>query len=152
MFECLIRGQNEYVTPNTGGKLNNVKRCRWCRLVQSGEHVVVDEPAFVVFEGPARRGGGYLTLVTRAHASVITELPLGDMGAVLAGLTRVSDRLTGTAGAAEVHIYAHPVGRPRRPGHLHFRLVSDRSSNGKRSAHREAGLSAFPSLAETISH
>ena len=151
MFDRLIRGQNEWVAPDIGGGSNSAKACRWCRLVESGEHVVCDEPAFVVLEGPARRRGGYVTLVTRAHVSVITQLPLAEMGAVLAGLTRTSDQMTRTSGS-RVHIHAHPVGRRGGRGHLHFRLGPESPVAAKASSGPEVGLSAFASLAEPISH
>ncbi len=152
LFDGLIRGHNEQVTRATGENLKKTPACRWCRLVESADHVVVDEPAFVVLESSSRSRGSYLMLVTRAHANVITQLPLDQVGAVLAGLTRASDRLTQTSGSDRVNIYAHPVGRRGGRGHLHFRLVPEFCVDGKVAAEPGSGPSAFASLAETISH
>ncbi len=35
------------MNPDTSGKLSNTKACRSRRLVESGDHVVLDEHAFV---------------------------------------------------------------------------------------------------------
>jgi diadenosine tetraphosphate (Ap4A) HIT family hydrolase len=126
--------------------------CRWCRVVESGDHVVQDEPAFVVMEGSSRRRGAYLVLVTKAHVNVITRLPVSEMGAVLAGLTRASDALAQISGPVRINVYAHPVGRRGGRGHLHFRLVPELFADGKVSAEQGSGPSAFASLVETISH
>ena len=92
MFGHLIRGQNEQVNVAAGEGLPRAKSCRWCRMAEAGENVVYREAAFVVLEGPWRRRGGYVTVVTTAHASNLTELPSWQMGAVLAGLTKASER------------------------------------------------------------
>lgn len=131
---------------------NPTKACRWCRLVQAGDHVVYDSPAFVLLEGPARRRGGYLTLVTRAHASVLTELPPREMAAVLAGLTKASERMRSASGADGIQIRPHPSGSGAARGHLHFQLVPEVPGARKRLDEPLDDRSAFASLVEAISH
>lgn len=153
LFEALIRGQNEQVNEAMGEKPTGPRSCRWCRLVQSGERVVYDEPAFVVLEGPSRRRGGYLTLVTKAHVSMLTDLPLSQTGAVLAGLTKVSERLRDCSGAMAVDVRAHRSGgRSGGNGHLHFRLMPDLPAAQRAAYETFDSLSVFASLVETISH
>jgi diadenosine tetraphosphate (Ap4A) HIT family hydrolase len=131
---------------------NRTKACRWCRLVESGDHVVYDGPSFVLIEGASRRRGGYLTLVTRAHASLLSELPAREMAAVLAGLTKALERLRGASGSDDIQIRPHPSGAGGARGHLHLQLV--REAPGTRRASDEAldSQSAFASLVEAISH
>ena len=119
--------------------------------MESGEHVVRDDPAFVVLEGPARSRGGYVTVVTKAHASVMADLPVGQMGALLAALTRESERLNRTSGGT-IQIHAHPSGRRNAQGHLHFRLVPEPLIDGRPQSETKVERSAFASLVETISH
>lgn len=145
-------GQNEQVGPEMVENSNRTKACRWCRLVESGDHVVYDCPAFVLLEGPSRRRGGYLTLVTRAHASLLTELPAREMAAVLAGLTKASERMRGASGSDGVQIRPHPSGAGGARGHLHFQLVPEVPGARKRLDEQLDGRSAFASLVEAISH
>jgi diadenosine tetraphosphate (Ap4A) HIT family hydrolase len=144
-------GENEQVTA-MGETVNRAKSCRWCRLVEAGEHVVYRDPAYVVLEGPSRRRGGYVTFVTTAHASVITDLPSWQMGAILAGLTKASDRLRDATGASNVEVRAHPTGGRGARGHLHFRLMPDSPAAKKAAQQAFDYPSAFASLAESISH
>ena len=114
--------------------------------------MVYREASFVVLEGPGRRRGGYVTLVTTAHASVITELPSWQMGAVLAGLTSTSERLRDASGASSVQVQAHPIAGRGSHGHLHFRLMPD-VPGARRAAYQAFDApSAFASLADAISH
>lgn len=133
-------------------KSKSSKACRWCRLVESGDHVVFDGPAFVLLEGPSRRRGGYLTLVTRAHASVLTQLSAPEMAAVLAGLTKASERMRSTSGADGIRIRSHPSGPGGGRGHLHFQLVPEVSGAQKPLGEFSDTRSAFASLVEAISH
>jgi diadenosine tetraphosphate (Ap4A) HIT family hydrolase len=135
-------------------ELSSGVACRWCRLLGSQGRTVYDEPAFVVVETPARRRRRSLTLVPRAHVNVVTELPLPEMAAVLAGLSRASDFLRHSSGGAGVRINAHPrSGRPA-DGHVHFQLgttLAGTAQLGFESGPAE-GPSAFASLADAISH
>jgi diadenosine tetraphosphate (Ap4A) HIT family hydrolase len=113
---------------------------------------VYREAAFVVLEGPWRRRGGYVTVVTTAHASVLTELPSWQMAAVLAGLTKAADRLREASGASSVQVRAHPSTGHGAGGHLHFRLLPDIPA-AQRAAYQAFDTpSAFASLADAISH
>jgi diadenosine tetraphosphate (Ap4A) HIT family hydrolase len=151
LFDRVIRGQNGKVNSEVT-ELDRARACRWCGLVKSGEHVVSDEPAFVVFEGrPRHPGRGYFTLVPKAHVSVLTDLPLREMGAVLAGLSRASETVRSSAGCDSVQVRAHPSGRRGR-GHLHFYLVPELPME-KRSGYQAVDApSAFASLADAINH
>ena len=135
-----------------GEKSNTARGCRWCRLARSGDHVIYEEAAFVVLEGPSRRRGGYVTLVTKAHADVMTELPLPQMAAVLAALTKLSEQVRASSGAPSVQVRPHPSRHSRGTGHLHFHLVPQLP--GTRNVWDDPGesQSAFASLAEAISH
>jgi diadenosine tetraphosphate (Ap4A) HIT family hydrolase len=173
LFDHLIRGENKQVRHEMGQQQRgSVETCRWCRLLWSDEHVVCDAPAYVVMEGLSRRRPGALTLVPKAHVSVVTQLPLQEMASVLAGLSSASDTLRRTSGSSSVSIRAHSrVGGPDR-GHLHFQLMTEPPANG-RAPEPFAGLvsvggvpsgddpgdirsvddpSAFASLAEATSH
>jgi diadenosine tetraphosphate (Ap4A) HIT family hydrolase len=172
LFDHLIRGENKQVRQEIGQQLSSIETCRWCRLLCSDEHVVCDAPAYVVMEGLSRRRPGALTLVPKAHVSVVTELPLQEMASVLAGLSSASDTLRRTSGSPSVHIRAlSRAGDPGR-GHLHFQLVTEPPANAP-AAVPSARLvrvgstpsgdepvdsrsvddpSAFASLAEAISH
>jgi diadenosine tetraphosphate (Ap4A) HIT family hydrolase len=152
LFDREICGQNEKVGPEMVEKSNGTKACRWCRLVESGDHVVFDGPAFVLLEGPSRRRGGYITLVTRAHASLLTELPAHEMAAVLAGLTKASERMRGTSGTDGIQIRPHPSGASGGRGHLHFQLVPEVPGARRPFDEPLEGRSAFASLVEAISH
>jgi diadenosine tetraphosphate (Ap4A) HIT family hydrolase len=152
LFDPVIRGHNQQVNVAMGEESMRAKSCRWCRLVQSGDHIVYDEPAFVVLEGPSRRRGRYVTLVTKAHTNVITELPPAEMGAVLAGLTRASERLREASGAPGVQVRAHPTAGRGGRGHLHFRLMPELPAAQRAAYEAFDSPSAFASLAETISH
>jgi diadenosine tetraphosphate (Ap4A) HIT family hydrolase len=145
-------GQNEQVNVAAGESLPRAKSCRWCRMAEAGENVVYREAAFVVLEGPWRRRGGYVTVVTTAHASNLTELPSWQMGAVLAGLTKASERLRDASGAPSVQVRAHPTGDRGGRGHLHFRLMPDLPAAQKAAYQAFDAPSAFASLAEAISH
>ena len=90
--------------------------------------------------------------MTRAHASVITELPGWEMGAVLAGLTKASERLRESSGATGVQVRAHPTSNRASRGHLHFRLMPE-SPEAQRAAYEAFDSpSVFESLVDTISH
>jgi diadenosine tetraphosphate (Ap4A) HIT family hydrolase len=134
-----------------GEKPSSAKTCRWCRLVETEEHVLYDEPAFIVVEPLARARGGYVTLVPKTHVSVITELPLAQMAAVLAGLSRASDRMRGS-GAGGVNVRSHPSGSRRGRGHVHFNLMPVTVPATERSEEMVNSSSAFASLVEAISH
>ncbi len=69
--------------------------CHWCQLVFSRE-TSADDP-FVVANGRSP-SGNCLLRVTRAHVRTLTDLPVAEMAAVLAGLARAR----------------RPVGRARR--------------------------------------
>ena len=147
----MIRGQNEQVERYVGDKPSNAKTCRWCRLVETEEHVLYDEPAFVVVEPLPRARGGYLTLVPKTHVGVITELPLPQMAAILAGLSRASDRMKGSASGG-VQVRPHPSGSRRARGHVHFNLMPVATTSKKASDAPVSSSSPFASLVEAISH
>ncbi len=172
LFDHLIRGENKQVRHEIGQQPSSVETCHWCRLLWSDEHVACDAPAYVVMKGLSRRRPGALTLVPKAHVSVVTELPLQEMASVLAGLSSASDTLRRTSGSSSVHIRAlSRAGDPAR-GHLHFQLMTGPPANGQ-ATEPSAGLarvgsaptgdepidsrsvddpSAFASLVEAISH
>jgi diadenosine tetraphosphate (Ap4A) HIT family hydrolase len=154
-------GQNEQVSGDLGKEPARIETCRWCRLLDSDEQLLCDEPVFVLVGPAGRSRSGHLTLMPKAHVSTVTELSPPDMAAVLAGLTRASDLVRAT-GAADVQIRPHPSGGRRGRGHLHFRLLPLRQP-------REQALSAggepvtvmppvavkqtaFASLSDNISH
>jgi diadenosine tetraphosphate (Ap4A) HIT family hydrolase len=133
-------------------ELDRVRACRWCDLVKSGQYVVHDEPAFVVLEGlPRYAGRGYLALVPKAHVRVVTDLPVHEVGAVLAGLSRVSETMRGRRGCDGVEVRAHPSGRRAR-GHLHFYLVPEVRVTTRPDYEAADQPSAFASLADAINH
>jgi diadenosine tetraphosphate (Ap4A) HIT family hydrolase len=109
--------------------------CRWCRLVETGENVVHDDPAFLVVEPTPGRRKGRATLVTKAHVSVATDLSPSDMAAVLAGLAALSDRIR--CGSSDVQIIARPSSTRQGRGHLHFDLVPE-VPTAKKSGRKEA--------------
>lgn len=152
LFDRGICGQNEQVGSEMVEKTNKTTVCRWCRLVTSGDHVVYDEPAFVLLEGPSRRRGGSLTLVTRAHASLLTDLPAPEMAAVLAGLTRASEQMRSASGAKSIEIRSHPSGASSARGHVHFQLVPKAQARLRSVDEPLESRSAFASLVEAISH
>ena len=98
--------------------------CRWCRWLGAQGATVIDDPAFVVVETPTRRRGRCLTLVPRAHVNVVTELPLPQMAAVLAGLSRASDVLRYSSGEAGVQVNALPHSGSPDGEHLHFQVAA----------------------------
>jgi diadenosine tetraphosphate (Ap4A) HIT family hydrolase len=149
LFHLVIRGQNEQVNRYVGEKPSTAKPCRWCQLVETEDHVLYDEPAFVVVESPSRARGGYLTLVPKAHVRVITELPIAHLSAVLAGLSRASERMRGSGG---VQVRPHPSGGRRGRGHVHFNLMPVPSPVEKLPEQPADDSSAFASLVEAISH
>ena len=120
-------------------------------MAETGENVVYREAAFVVLEGPWRRRGGYVTVVTTAHASNLTELPSWQMGAVLAGLTKASKRLEMLPALRPCKFVLITADRGGR-GHLHFRLMPDLPAAQKAAYQAFDAPSAFASLAEAISH
>ena len=136
--------------------------CRWCRPIGFTGRTICDEPSFVVVETPPGRGARSLILVPRAHVNVVTELPRSEMAAVLAGLTRASELLRRTSGAAEVQVHAHSD-QPGH-GHLYFQLGTVCSANEPsgdefsgsvatgRCSWAVDGPSVFASLAEAIGH
>jgi hypothetical protein len=81
----------------------------------------------VLMEPAALHGDGCLTLVPRGHVGVVTELPVPEMAAILAGLSRLS-KVVGSRrskrGESGFEIRAVPKGPPRRQAHLRFDLVS----------------------------
>ncbi len=96
--------------------------CRCCRPIGSAGRTICDETSFVVVETSPGRGAHSLILVPRAHVNVVTELTPPEMAAVLAGLTRASEFMRRTSGAAGVQVHAHSgSGQPGR-GHLYFQL------------------------------
>jgi len=95
------------------------ERCTWCDLIESGQRAVYEEPALVMFDTSTQPTSSRLTLVPRAHVSVVTELPVPAMAAVLAGLARA----TGPDSGRAVQVSPKPDELCLDHAHLHFDLV-----------------------------
>jgi diadenosine tetraphosphate (Ap4A) HIT family hydrolase len=125
--------------------------CRWCHLVESRQHLLSETAALVVAGPGAPRCAGYVTVVPRQHVSVLGQLPLPEMAAVLAGVSKVSESLRQETGAAGVEIRAHPRRSGGSGSHLHFHLVPGPAwAAAQPSANRPEPV--FSSLVEARSH
>jgi len=85
----------------------------------------LEEPAFVVLApGASKCADGELTLLPRAHVSVLTELGSEDMASVLAGLSKLVRNLKQAEKMKDIEVSAHPaVVASERHNHLHFHLI-----------------------------
>jgi len=105
----------------------SLRDCRWCEMVEAGASVLVADPAFVIVD-PEGIGcaHGNLTLVPRAHVSVLSELGSEEMAAVLAGLSRLLTAIKRASQVTSVEVQAHPE-HATEPTHLHFHVVAQGS-------------------------
>jgi diadenosine tetraphosphate (Ap4A) HIT family hydrolase len=113
--------------------------CRWCEIIEGRGTALVTDPAFVIVDpGQIGCADGNLTLVPRAHVSVLSELGSEDMAAVLAGLSRLLTAIKRASGATRVEVQAHPE-HSSDPTHLHFHVVAegtDATSEGALAAEK----------------
>lgn len=151
LFERELFGQNDQVGPEALDTPDSANTCPWCRLMRDGDRVVYEEQAFVLLEGSSKTRRGSVTLVTKAHVNLLTELAPQEMAAVLAALTRASERMRRTSGAAGVKIRPGPSSWLTGPGHLHFELVPEAPGSGAAPSAPLDSPTALASLLEAIS-
>jgi len=100
-----------------------VRHCKWCDLLEAGSFLS-EEPAFVVLApGASKCSGGHLTLVPRAHESLLTRLEPEEMASVLAGLSSLVLSLKRTHHVRDVEVRVHPRIPSEHHPHLHFHLI-----------------------------
>ena len=88
--------------------------------------VVYEDPTFVVLaSGVSECAHGHMTVLPKAHVSVLTELTAEDMSSVLAGLSRLVQTIKEAQDAQDVQVVAHPELPERQHEHLHFHLVPE---------------------------
>lgn len=118
--------------------------------------MVYEDAAFVVLApGAERCTRNSLTLVPRAHARLLTELPARDMADVLAGLSKLSFAVRRSCGLHDVKIETHPADVSGRGGHVHFHPVlsgSRRSDLAGDMGEQELDDKMVLAIADSMAH
>ncbi|MGH9107596.1 MAG: HIT family protein [Acidimicrobiales bacterium] len=92
-------------------------------MASSGDQVLRQGLSWVLVSPRSGRSTGSLVLVPRPHVGTLADLPLAEMGDVLAGLSRAAESVRESWGVGAVKIRPYPRrGRAGR-SHVHFHVL-----------------------------